>query len=114
MSRRLRFVLAAAAVSIGAGALAHSLVAQSASATMAVSVTVVRSCTVATPDSLAPGPTSAPQAVLSLVDAPVRIRCGRAAASLQSPGAAPAAAAQAAASIQTSKSQTGLVVSVDF
>jgi hypothetical protein len=74
---------------------------------MTVSVTVVRPCSVRTPTAAIPGQP----------DASLRIRCGRAAASSSSLGPRtilPVTGTPAAADVQTTTGEKGLVVSVNF
>jgi hypothetical protein len=97
----IRILVAALAL----GALALPAAAQSAaSGSMMVSVTVARSCSVAAPTTAAPSVPS------------VRLSCGRGAttASPLRGAVVPVAGAPAAASLDTSKNQHGLVVSVNF
>jgi hypothetical protein len=105
MTGRLRLTPLLGAVLIGVAVLPAS--AQSsgtASASMSVGVTVVRSCTVAAPAAAGPSALN------------VRLSCGRGeTAALPVRGAVvPVAGAPAAASLDTTKNQHGLVVLVNF
>jgi hypothetical protein len=88
-------------------ALAQST-GQPASGALAVSVTVVRSCGVSAPATVAPS--AAPGA------GEVRVSCGRAAStsSLYSGGLVPVTGAPIPVAVSTSKSDAGLVLSVNF
>lgn len=82
---------------------------RSASTTMAVSVNVIRPCSVSTPVA-APAPAS-----LQAPEALVRVDCGRGSSSAsQVPGLLPRGAARIPATLETSQGANGLLVSVNF
>jgi len=109
MARGKRLVgLAAILLAVSAVPALSQSRGQSPSGALAISVTVVRSCGVATPGVVG---SSAGAAA-----GDVRVSCGRApsTSSVYSGGIVPVSGSIVAASVTTSKSAAGLVVSVNF